>query len=226
MCNNIDPAARLARAVEYINQHHHDAEAVILAGDLVDRTAPDAYPLFFSLISDLIPRVLVTLGNHDDRGRLSQYLPGPYYHCEIKPQGAVIVLDSSAGSIGCEQIKWLKDQLGLTSGQPLLVVLHHNITPLSQQGKGDSLRDAHALCAVLKTYSAPLHLVTGHAHITASGVFAGVPFITVSGANYSVGVECWRDGPAQLARVEMSNHSIIVEVENFVDSRAVIPTCG
>ena len=73
--HTLDPAARLKRVLDDVNQTHPDADLVVLTGDLTQDGNPAAYALLKSLLSELSMPVRLLLGNHDARDNFRAAFP-------------------------------------------------------------------------------------------------------------------------------------------------------
>lgn len=248
LSHEIDTLARLEAAVAFVNEHHGDADFVVFAGDLADRGEAEAYRRFKDAVAPLKPPVHLTLGNHDHRPTFLEIF-GAYLATEtgnvdrvIDAKGyRVIVLDSSdpelrgAGRLEAGQIDWLKARLAEARDRPVVVVLHHNITAFHVQTDFIILEDSAVFAEALKTHPDVRQVISGHVHMTVSGMFAGVPFCTFAGGHYSIdptlesrsgpvpGPVARREGPGQIAVVLCDDHSVVVHMENYLDSHAVLP---
>ncbi|MEO1679543.1 MAG: metallophosphoesterase [Pseudomonadota bacterium] len=248
LSHEIDTLVRLQSAVEYVNTNHADADFVIFAGDLADHGEAAAYERFRDAVAALTPQVYLTLGNHDNRptfleifgadmatetGNVDRVIDAKGYR--------VIVLDSSdpdlrgGGRLEAGQIDWLKARLAEAQDRPVVIVLHHNITAFHVQTDFIILEDGAVFAEALKSHPDVRQVISGHVHMTVSGSFAGVPFCTFAGGHYSIeptlesrsgavpGPVARREGPGQMAVVLCSDHSVVVHMENFLDSHAVLP---
>ncbi len=248
LSHEIDTMARLESAVAFVNEQHGDADFVVFAGDLADAGEAAAYTRFKAAIDPLAPPVHLTLGNHDHRPTFLEVFgaelateTGNVDHVIDEKGYRVIALDSSdpglrgAGRLEPSQIDWLKERLAEALDRPVVVVLHHNITCFHVQTDFIILEDGAALADALNTHPDVRQVISGHVHMTVSGSFAGVPFCTFAGGHYSIeptlesrsgpvpGPVARREGPGQIAVVLCDDTSVVVHMENFLDSHAVLP---
>ncbi|MEM7695285.1 MAG: metallophosphoesterase [Pseudomonadota bacterium] len=245
--HGLDTLARLNAAVAFINERHADADFVIFAGDLADRGEAEAYLRFKAAIAALTPKTILTLGNHDHRPTFldifGQDLAAETSSIDhvIDEKGVrVVVLDSSdpdlrgAGRLELQQLSWLEQQLGDAGDRPVVIVLHHNITPFHVQTDFIILEEPDALVTVLQKAGNVRQVISGHVHMTTSGTVGGIPFTTFAGAHYSIeptlesrsgpvpAPVARRDGPGQIAVVLCDDQSVVVHMENFLDGNAVM----
>ncbi|TKW71966.1 MAG: phosphodiesterase, partial [Bradyrhizobium icense] len=72
----LDPAERLAAAIEVINRDHRDLAFVIVTGDLAHWGEDAAYENLAGVLSSLHAPTLLLMGNHDRRAAFARYFPG------------------------------------------------------------------------------------------------------------------------------------------------------
>lgn len=254
LSHGLDTYDRLEQAVTYVNDIHADAEFVVFAGDLADQGQAEAYARFKTAIGPLKPKALLTLGNHDHRPTFLDTFPGtenPVTGCldhVIDADGyRTIVLDSSdpdlrgSGRLSQAQLDWLGARLDEVPDTPVVIVLHHNIVPFSVQTDFIILENNADLAQVLHSHSHVRQVISGHVHMTTSGMFQGIPFCTFAGAHYSIDPMSTersgpvptersgyvspvprREGPGQLAVVLCDAQSVVVHMENFLDRHLVL----
>lgn len=247
LSNGLETAARLTAAIDYVNARHGDADLVVLAGDLADQGAVAAYERLKTAIAPLAPPLLLTLGNHDDRDNFAAVLGDAHLgetgcadHVRDVDGQRIIVLDSLApekdgqGGLTAAQLSWLGARLDEARDRPVIVVLHHNITPFHVQTDFLILDDNVELAAVLSTHPDIRQIISGHVHMTAAGSYRGLPFCTLAGGHYNIEpvLESHsgpipapvprREGPGQLAVVLSDEVSTVVHFENFLDRHLVL----
>lgn len=248
LSHGLDTLERLNQAVAFVNERHGDADFVVLAGDLADQGEADAYHRLQAAIGDLTPRAYLTLGNHDHRPTFLEIFgadladeTGNVNHVIDQNGVRVIVLDSSdpsergAGVLEDVQLAWLQDRLDEAHDRPVIIVLHHNIAPFHVQTDFIILKDHAAFAEVVRSHPNVQQVVSGHVHMTTSGMIDGVPFCTLAGAHYSIepvlesrsgpipgGPVPRREGPGQLAVVLCDGASTVVHMENFIDRHLVL----
>ena len=75
------------------------------------------------------------------------------------------------------------------------------------------------------------HVISGHVHISTTGIIRGIPFTTVAGCHYTFGVSLGSDsrkwvekleGPAQYAVVLADKTSVTVHFHNYIDQHTVL----
>lgn len=237
---------RFEQSITYVNEHHSDAEFVILAGDLADHGEVAAYERFAASLAKLGPKPILTLGNHDDRANFLGLFPdlaaetGCIDHVIDSHGHRVIVLDSNdpeagaAGLITKAQLDWLAARLDEAADRPVIIVLHHNITKLHVQTDFIILQENAAFAEVVARHPDIRQVISGHVHMTTSGSYKGIPFCTMAGGHYSIeptlesrsgpipGRVDRREGPGQLAVVLADEHSTVVHMEDFLNRHLVM----
>lgn len=236
--NGLDTADRLAQAVDSINRLHGDADFCLIAGDLADRGEARAYERLRDVLAPLSIPSHLTLGNHDDRTVFLQV----YGEGEADENGhinkvvdlkgyRVIMLDSSEpghghGGLLCDQrLEWLRARLSEAADRPVIVVLHHHANDLSLPVDRIKLDQPERFIAALKTHPDVRQVIAGHVHITSTAFHHGIPFTTIAGSHYNVGLhlpgregpQARLEGPAQYAVVLADEDQVLVHFENYID---------
>ncbi|HTH98176.1 MAG TPA: phosphodiesterase [Stellaceae bacterium] len=134
----VDPNARLAAAVAYLNRLNPRPDVVVLSGDLVDGGRVEEYHALRAILGDLAIPFLLLPGNHDDRDNMRavfpehDYLPREgFLNWSVEVQGMRLVgLDTQLtgqpiGQVCHERADWLARTLAAHSCQPTLLFMHH-----------------------------------------------------------------------------------------------------
>lgn len=247
LSHGLDTHARLETAIAYVNDSHGDADFVVLNGDLADHGVRAAYERLAAALTELRVPYYMTLGNHDDRATFLEVF-GADLAAEtgcidrvVAAKGyRVVILDTldpegdHVGRLSEAQLDWLSRQLAAAAAEPVVVVLHHNFAPLGVQTDFLTLSNRTALAAILRRHPDIRQVISGHAHMTTSGMFQGVPFCTLGGAHYAIDpvletrsgpiphLTPRREGPGQAAVVLCGPDSVVVHMENFIDRHLVL----
>jgi 3',5'-cyclic-AMP phosphodiesterase len=182
------PAEWLRRAIAHAAEHHADAVACIILGDLVDSGDRAEYLALRDELGALPFACRLMLGNHDDRAAFLE----TFAAAETDGNGFVqstfdlggmrcILLDTlsvgeSAGSLDGRRLEWLAARLA-EDDRPSLIFLHHPPigTGLSNFDR-IGLRERAALRAVIAEHRHHVAgLFFGHCHMAIAGTVAGVP---------------------------------------------------
>ncbi|PRY67689.1 calcineurin-like phosphoesterase family protein [Glaciihabitans tibetensis] len=172
---------RLALVCSYALDAGITPEAVVVTGDLVQRGHAAAYPALaraFARLEDRIGApVLTALGNHDDpeAARALAHHESAHYRAVILDTVRILILDSSSGALGDEQLGWLRGQLAVPHALGTVVALHHAplgspLPTLAKQG----LRDGSELLDALVHTDTRL-VLAGHFHHPLSATVRGIP---------------------------------------------------
>lgn len=234
--NGLDPAVRLAAAVQAINRDHGDADFVAIAGDLADLGEVQAYEVLRELLAPLTIPCHITVGNHDQPEAFLSVFgadlsdPGGKVSKVVDLDGyRVILLDTTtpgthAGAL-CEARRgWLTARLDEASDRPVIVIMHHHANVLSLPVDKIPLADGAGFVRLLKRHSDVRMVISGHVHLTTSGIWHGVPMTTLAGNHYSVnahlpgmpGEQLRLEGPAQMAVVLADTDGVTVHFQDYL----------
>jgi 3',5'-cyclic-AMP phosphodiesterase len=234
--NGLDPAARLADAVRIINRDHADAAFVAIAGDLADLGQVPAYETLRALLAPLAMPCHITLGNHDNPDAFLSVFGADLAHPEAKVSRVidlggyrVILLDTTtpgthAGALCQGRQDWLAAQLDDAADRPVIVVMHHHANVLSLPVDDIPLADGAGFARLLQRHPDIRMVISGHVHLTTSGVWHGVPMVTLAGSHYSVnahlpgmaGEQLRLEGPAQMAVVLTDPDGVTVHFQDYL----------
>lgn len=212
----IDADHHTVQAIDAVNVRHPDIDAVLVTGDIADLGEDDAYARAAMLLSRFAAPVIVIPGNHDRTAALQDAFSAFPGHagspvaakaCQVATIAGVLViaLDTAVGDgiahggmLGAEQLAWLDDTLGHSSG-PALIAMHH---PPFDVGIGFmdaiGLSDAAGFARVLSRHENVIRIVCGHVHRTIVGEVSGVPVIAVPGVAHQVRLALDPDMPAAM----------------------------
>lgn len=234
--NGLDPAARLTAAVAAINRDHANADFVAIAGDLADLGEVAAYEVLRDTLAPLTMPCHITLGNHDDPAAFLSVFGAGMADPEARVSRAidqdgyrVILLDTTtpgthAGAL-CERRRdWLAARLDEASGRPVIVIMHHHANVLSLPVDEIPLADGVGFARLLKRHPDVRMVISGHVHLTTSGVWHGVPMTTLAGSHYSVnahlpgmaGDQLRLEGPAEMAVVLADADGVTVHFQHYL----------
>ncbi|MEO0370299.1 MAG: metallophosphoesterase [Pseudomonadota bacterium] len=191
-----DTHARVRAAVRFILDHHPDAAACVITGDMADRGTGVDYRALQTLLSDLTMPVHPMVGNHDDRVALRAVFPLPqdamdsFVQYRVDLKGTVLLcLDtqkagSDAGAFCEARMAWLKAQLAEADGS-ILVFVHHPPMALGLPTQDlDCMQNGEAFLESLRPYRGRMHLCAGHVHRPVTGTYRGIAFTTARSITY------------------------------------------
>lgn len=238
----LDTAVRFEQAVACLNDRYADADFCVIAGDLADTGAAEAYERLKLIAGKIAIPTCITLGNHDDRSTfLSVFgaecadVTGKVNHVIDAKGYRVIVLDSSEpgrvdGVLTAVQMDWLRDRLAEAADRPVIVVLHHNANALHIGADNIKLLNDAPFIDALKSHDDVRQVIAGHVHLTSTASHHGIGFTTLAGRHYPVSFNADQPkapfkaltGPGQMAVVLGTPHATTVLFEDFIDGNAVI----
>ncbi|WP_424466843.1 metallophosphoesterase family protein [Pseudoclavibacter helvolus] len=198
----IDGIERMRAASAYARDAGVVPDAIVISGDLIERGNEAAYPALRDALLELeaawgVP-VLTVLGNHDDRAA-ARVLPGHEAPEGRRADAAIpravriggwrfLLLDSSTGALGAEQLAWLKAELAhpeagaLATASPTpelpsmgsVVVMHHPPlgSPLPTLARA-GLRDAADFLDLVEGTDVRA-VLSGHFHHPLAATMRGV----------------------------------------------------
>lgn len=188
----LDPAARLARAVDIINRDHRDIAFVVIAGDLVHSGDCTAYEVLRSILKRLHAPAILLIGNHDRRAPFRAVFAnadddGNGFVQSVRTLDAATLitidtLDESAathaGKLCDKRLAFLEDGLRQAPrDRPVLLFQHHPPLELGlPHMDAFKLQDSEAEWQVLQRTRMPDFMFFGHIHRPAAGVWRGIPF--------------------------------------------------
>jgi 3',5'-cyclic-AMP phosphodiesterase len=191
---SIDGAARLEDLARAVVARGVTPEAVIVSGDLVQRGHPGAYRRVAAAMQrteDVLGApVLSVLGNHDTARLAGRALrpgpdrPGAAIRVVTLPSLQIVLLDSSTGRLGRDQLDELTALVAAPAVGGRVVVLHHPpVASTFPQLATAHLADADALAAVVAGTDVRC-VLAGHFHHAMAATFAGVPVFVAPAVAY------------------------------------------
>lgn len=188
----LDPAERLARAIDVINRDHADIAFILICGDLVHHGDVAAYELLGETLGPARVPVKLMMGNHDRRGSLRTVFDrahddgnGFVQWAETFPACSIIALDTldeeGQGDAGllCEaRLDFLRGALlAAPTDRPLLLFQHHPPFDVGLPSLDEiKLKNGAAEWAVMTQTRVPDYLFIGHVHRPINGLWQGIPF--------------------------------------------------
>lgn len=188
----LDPAERLAIAVEKINATHRDISFVIVTGDLAHWGEAAAYASLAGVLAGLDAPTILMMGNHDKRDAFRMQFPGADRDAHGFVQGVhafdaatIVTLDTlnedmpdHAGLLCAARLDFLSRALNSApDDRPLLLFQHH---PPFDTGLRymDTIKLANgdAEWEVIARTRKPDYLFMGHLHRPIAGTWRGIPF--------------------------------------------------
>ena len=179
--DRVDGVARLRAVGEYVTRTGVTPEAIVVTGDLIERGNGDAYESVRDAFDELERAtrtpVLTVLGNHDDadRARVLRGHEGGHHRVVLVDELRFLLLDSSRGELGAEQIAWIRRTLRAPHGEGTVVALHHPPlgSPMPVLARA-GLRDAAAFLDAIAG-SDVRTVLAGHFHHPMSATLRDIP---------------------------------------------------
>lgn len=194
-----DTAAALDLAIDRIKPLQSSLDFIAISGDLANHGKPESYAHLKAALAQLSVPVVMSLGNHDDRGnfRAAFGLQGdadaPCFDHRRIGDLHVIALDSSVpgrvgGAISADQFAALESALLSHPDLPKLILCHH--PPKPETGptlvwESLSAEDTAQLAATLKGYRITA-ILSGHVHHNRVTLWHGMPVIVTNGLHATV----------------------------------------
>ena len=215
----VDGLARLDLVGDYVSGAGLTPEAVVVTGDLVQRGHAAAYPELAQALTRLGERlgapVVTVLGNHDEPGA-ARSLPG---HADGHPRTVhvgglrLVLLDSSRGVLGAEQLAWLRRERREPFGRGTVLALHHPPVPSPLPALAKAcLGDAAGLAEALAGSDVRL-VLAGHYHHPMSATFAGVPVAVGPSLAYQ---QIMNAGPGRVSGQDLAMFSLVHVTDDAV----------
>ena len=211
-CYRVSDTNMLAeRAIRSLKALDPQPDALVITGDLTDRSDPREFAVAKRLLSRLDMPVYLLPGNHDSTNDMRQEMAG-FPGLMDNPEGKIcytatigdirlIVLDtyltgSPCGEVGREQLSWLEARLS-EDQRPTLIALHHppalsGIRHMDQIG----LTDAPALEKVVRPHAHVERFLCGHLHRPIIAGFAGKIMTLAPSTGHQVVLDLTEDSPA------------------------------
>ncbi|ABD89405.1 metallophosphoesterase [Rhodopseudomonas palustris] len=158
------------------------ADLVVVNGDVAHNASVEGYRRFRRATQEIKSKLMVTVGNHDDRERLAIELGAAhldntgYVQAAHHAAASVVLLDTLVpgrpeGALCAVRLAWLREQLDLAAERPVIAIMHHPPLNLGVDALDEValLDGCDALLELLSRRSAPVTLLAGHHHISASG---------------------------------------------------------
>jgi Icc protein len=192
-----DPRLNFERALTEILRDHHDAELLVITGDLSDWGDRDDYEWLKARLDRFPVPARLCIGNHDRRATFLSVFPdysghGGFVHgVQDIAAGRCLFLDTvepetHAGRFCDVRQQWLEQRLTEHSG-PFLLFMHHNPMPTHLEPM-DRIRllDDAAFRNIVGRYRDKIrHVFFGHCHLPLAGSVAGVPVSSLRGTNHA-----------------------------------------
>jgi 3',5'-cyclic-AMP phosphodiesterase len=192
-----DPRVNFERALADILRHHHDADLLVITGDLTDCGDRDDYEWLKARLDRFPIPARLCIGNHDRRAAFLSVFPdctGPdgfAQGAQDTAAGRCLFLDTAepdthAGRYCEPRQDWLEARLREHPG-PFLLFMHHNPMPTHIASTDDiMLLDDVAFRRIVGRHRDKIRRIFfGHCHIPLAGSVSGVPVSSLRGTNHA-----------------------------------------
>ncbi|VVT10027.1 metallophosphoesterase [Hoeflea sp. EC-HK425] len=212
-----DSIANFKKCLAYVEAHDHDADRVVITGDLTHYGLEESYRELqvileaSSLKGKLAPRLMI--GNHDNREMFASMFAetnrdaaGFVQWTEETPAGLFVYMDTvdqgkHSGRYCQQRMDWLRTVLdgARAKGQRAYLFMHHNPVRVHVANADIiGIIDERALQALLAEYKDTVaHLFFGHCHYTLSGAVCGIPYSAPRSTNHT----CWPEFSGEINRM-------------------------
>jgi 3',5'-cyclic AMP phosphodiesterase CpdA len=196
---NMDVAGTLRQSLAMINAQKKEPDFVLHTGDLTHLSRPEEFDALSGIMQDArMAKVFYVPGEHDvigDNG--AEYFrrfgerqqSGGWYsfdHHGVHFVGLINVLNLKAGglgSLGADQLAWLKKDLaGLSADTPLVVFAHMPLWPLYPDW-GWGTDDSNEAVSYLRRFGS-VSVLNGHIHQIQQKVEGSITFYTARSTAY------------------------------------------
>ncbi len=173
MFDGVNTLASFQELIALARRRHWPADAVVVTGDLVHETTPEAYRLLRLCLTQLGVPVYCIPGNHDEPEMMARVLPGDNIHV-VGDVGIghwqLIFLNThvpgrAGGHLSEAQLQSLEASLQAYQDRPALVCLHHPPVPIqSLWMDAMALDNPEDFFAVIDRFNQVRAVIWGHIH--------------------------------------------------------------
>ncbi len=195
----LDTYARLDAVLQRIEADYGDVDLCVLTGDLTDTGDPAAYEWLRERLVSLPVPVRLLLGNHDNRTSFlgvfkDDPVVGKHFVQSFEDIGdtRLVYLDTlnpglPEGTLCAERLDWLRDTLASGRDRDLIVFTHYPFLPFGvPHFDGMLLSNPGDVLPLLLEHGRVRHIFCGHAHVSASGHWQGLPFTISAGTAHHI----------------------------------------
>jgi 3',5'-cyclic-AMP phosphodiesterase len=226
-----DPAQAMLAAFAMIAAMDRRPDAIVLTGDIIDRSA-SGYGRAVSLLRQSPVPLLPMPGNHDRPDEFRKAFAGwadfAPDHLSFTHQigdAILIALDSNLsggkGGVDAVRLRWLKDALADVTG-PVILALHH---PPFLTGAPHLDRDGFAGAAdlgLLIAGSPVCRIITGHSHRGMQTLWAGIQASTCTAIGHGLSLSLTGDRPHQPVCVPPAYELHMVKAGSVVSHQIIL----
>jgi 3',5'-cyclic-AMP phosphodiesterase len=220
----------LAAAVAAVLRVDPAPDAVLVSGDLTNRSDAPSYERVRQLLAPLPMPVHVLPGNHDDREALRAWFTDdpvegahrdPFHYVVRCGVARLIVCDTTqpgrdAGRLDAGARAWLEAELAAEPTVPTILAMHH--APLltgiaAMDAIGLPAADRSALGEVLTRFPAVRRVVAGHVHRAAFALLGGCPVFACPSTHLQLRFDAGPEVVLEPAPPAFALHSLLADGE-------------
>ncbi len=165
--------ASFKQVCSHIRTHHHDAELILLTGDISQDGSIASYQFVAELLSTLNIPVLALAGNHDDADNMQVAFANSTISLPketLYNDWQILLLNSCYenqvyGRLDKSELDWLTQALAQHQDKPLLLALHHPPVAINCRWADDiGLKNSAELVTRLTQAKRDAVILFGHIH--------------------------------------------------------------
>jgi len=196
-----DPLENFQACIDHVEEHHSDADMVVITGDLAHHGQPQSYEILKSMLDSWHIDPLLMIGNHDIRENFYEAFPetgqdadGFIQYTIERDEGFFIFLDTVVagthnGNLCKQRLSWLETQLKIAveKSKPAYLFMHHHPVDVGVLDSDNiGFIDKEGIAAILQDYRNTIrHIFFGHCHYILSGSAFGIPFSAPRSTNHN-----------------------------------------
>ncbi|NNH71734.1 phosphodiesterase [Nocardia uniformis] len=194
---------RAERVMAFLADLPQRPDAIIVSGDIADEGRAEEYAQArVALLDGADVPVLILPGNHDDRSTMREVLfgqtpsPKPINQVHRVKGLTLVLLDSSIpgkpeGLLDDDTLTWLTDLLAATPADDSVVLALHHPPVAIHSTVVDPIRltNPERLAEIVSGDDRIVGVLTGHAHVPITTVFAGKPLAVAPSVSSFIGNE-------------------------------------
>lgn len=208
----LDPSERLREVLSHAAEHHADASALVVMGDLTHHGVTQEYDQLKTLLDDVPWPVHMMLGNHDYRpkflenfpdaptdpnGFVQQVIPIGDHHLILLDSHDTSTMPFHGGNFCDQRLDWLRNELADKPAGSCILAIHHPPFQTGFPGMDQiGLENRDALNALIAESEAVTMTLAGHIHRTMWGVAGGKPCAVLKGTNHQAPIDLVSDNTA------------------------------
>ncbi len=180
--------------IAHAQQHHADAAAILLTGDLSQDETLASYVVLNTTLAKFTVPIYWLPGNHDNAELLLEALTLPLIQSDKViqlGQWQIILLNSqlpnsSLGLLSTQEMNFLQQQLTSQAATPTLIALHHHVLPVGSDMDSIMLDNAEEFLQIIESHPQVKAVVSGHVHQQWQQQEGNIQFFTTPSTCYQL----------------------------------------